>query len=142
MFTTRFKVRSTQVDAFGHLNNAAYLEIYEWARWEWADADGLDARKMVEERGIGPAIVHIDLSFHRELRMHDTVRVDTWFSDLQKVRATVSQEMYKEDGELASRVHITFVMFDLKTRKVVSMPAEMTRLFDHDAETRRRRPSK
>jgi acyl-CoA thioester hydrolase len=139
MFTTSFKIRSTQVDSFGHLNNAAYLEIYEWARWEWADEDGFDARKLVEKQGIGPAIVHVDLTFMKELRMHDEITVRTWFDSCEKVKACVAQEMIKADGELASTVNITFVMFDLKTRKMIPMPEEIQKLYGLDEEYRRTR---
>ena len=139
MFTTNFTVRSTQVDTFGHLNSAAYVEIYEWARWEWADEDGLDAKKFAEEQGIGPAIVHIDVSFHRELRHHDRVTVRTWFHAMEKIKATVAQEMIKEDGQVASSVLVTFVMFDLEKRKIVSMPDGIKRLYEADEAYRKSR---
>jgi YbgC/YbaW family acyl-CoA thioester hydrolase len=136
MFETNFKVRSTQVDTFGHLNNAAYLEIYEWARWEWSENGGFDPHIMIEERGIGPAIVHIDLSFSKEIRIHEEITVRTWFSALKDPKGVIAQEMIDKDGTIASKVLITFVMFNLKTRKITRQPDEMQALFDQDRDYR------
>lgn len=138
MHETRFKVRSTQVDTFGHLNNAAYLEIYEWARWEWAEDGDTDPVGMTQQRGIGPAILHIDLSFKKEIRLHEEITVRTWFHSMERIRARIAQEMIKADGEVASRVLITFVMFDLNTRKVTSIPDEMRAMYRADEEYRNR----
>lgn len=137
MHEMKVKIRSTQVDTFGHLNNAAYLEIYEWARWEWASADGPDPINLVAERGLGPAIVHIDLDFYREIQFHDAITVRTWFKELTGTKGIICQEMLRSDGVVASKVLITFVMFNLKTRKVVPIPEEMRRLYDVDEAYRR-----
>ena len=136
MHETQFKVRSTQVDLFGHLNNAAYLEIYEWARWEWAESGGDDPLKMVEEKRIGPAILHIDLTFSKEIRQNEEITVRTWYHSMERIRAQIAQEMIKADGQVASKVLITYVMMNLETRKVTSIPDEMRALYEADEEYR------
>ena len=132
MYETKFKVRATQVDLFGHLNNAAYLEIYEWARWEWAEASGEDPVSWAQEKRIGPAILHIDLSFQKEIRLHEEITVRTWYHSMERIRAQIAQEMIKADGEVASKVLITYVMINLDTRKVTSIPDEMRTRFQAD----------
>ncbi len=141
MFETRFKIRATQLDTFGHLNHAAFLEIFEWARWEWAVAGGPDPMRMVQEQGIGPAIVHVDIHFSKEVRFHETVLVKTWFKELGKRRGVIGQEMLKPDGSLASRATITFVMLNLKTRKMDRIPEEMRAMYQADEPYRRLRAS-
>jgi len=136
MHECKFRVRSTQVDSFGHLNNAAYLEIYEWARWEWAEASGDDPVKWVEEKRIGPAILHIDLTFSKEIRHHEEITVRTWYHSMERVRAQIAQEMIKTDGQVASKVLITYVMMNLDTRKVTAIPEEMRSRFDADEKYR------
>ena len=136
MHETKFKVRSTQVDLFGHLNNAAYLEIYEWARWEWAEARGDDPMKWVEEKRIGPAILHVDLTFSKEIRQNEEITVRTWYHSMERIRAQIAQEMIKADGQVASKVLITYVMINLDTRKVTSIPDEMRAMYEADEEYR------
>jgi YbgC/YbaW family acyl-CoA thioester hydrolase len=136
MHESRFRVRSTQVDSFGHLNNAAYLEIYEWARWEWAEASGGDPVRLVEEKRIGPAILHVDLTFSKEIRHHEEITVRTWYHSMERIRAQIAQEIIKADGQVASKVLITYVMINLDTRKVTSIPDEMRAMYEADEEYR------
>jgi thioesterase-3 len=122
MFETTFRVRSTQVDQLGHLNNAAFLEIFEWARWEWAEEGGSAFHDMMYTQGLGPVIVHIDVGFRREVRFHEKLRILTWLISCEGRKGVILQRMIREDGELASEARFTFVTIDMAKRKVVAMP--------------------
>jgi acyl-CoA thioester hydrolase len=139
MFESKYKIRFTQIDTFGHLNNAAYLEIYEWARWEWAEAGGIDVFEMTKKKGVGPAILHVDLNFHKEITAHEEIVVRTWFHKLDGFKGVIAQEMIKQDGSLASSVLFTFVMFNVNTRKVVKVPKEMKEIYESEEDYRKER---
>lgn len=47
--TLEFDIRPTELDSFGHVNNARYLEFLEWARAEWGRVRGLSYDKFREE---------------------------------------------------------------------------------------------
>jgi YbgC/YbaW family acyl-CoA thioester hydrolase len=128
-----YVIRPTQVDTFGHLNNAAYLEIFEWARWEWAAAEGMALERLIAEQRTAPAVLHVDLSFFKELRMHERVRVRTWVQLLETVKGVVGQEMLKADGALAARLWLTFTMFHLERRRAVALPEALRAAFAADA---------
>ncbi len=126
MFVGRYRVRSTQVDQLGHLNNAAFLEIFEWARWESTESGDFPFTALMDEQGIGPVIVHADVTFRREVRFHEHVRVTVEFSKTEGKRGVIRQEIIREsDGEVAAVALFTFVMIDLALRRVVPMPAEL-----------------
>ncbi len=139
MHETQVKVRPTQIDTFGHMNHAAYLEVFEWARWEWAADQGMDTERMAAEERIGPAVLLVDLTFLKELRMHDEVRVRTWVQDLQRVKGVMGQELIRADGAVAARMLLTFAIFHLDKRRVVKMPEALQAAFDADADYRRQR---
>lgn len=139
MHETSLVIRSTQVDIFGHLNNAAYLEVFEWARWEWAAARGMDALQWAEARRLGPVVLHVDLTFQREVRMLEPVVIRTWFEKLERVRGVLGQELYKADGVLGAQMWLTFAIVDLERRRVAPMPPEMTAAFTADAAYRESR---
>ncbi len=122
MFETTVRVRSTQVDQLGHLNNAAFLEIFEWARWEWAEEGGSAFHDMMKTDGLGPVIVHIDIGFRREVRFHDRLTIRTWLVGCDGRKGTILQRMIRPDGQLASEARFTFVTIDMAKRKVVAMP--------------------
>jgi thioesterase III len=122
MFETSIRVRSTQVDQLGHLNNAAFLEIFEWARWEWAEVGGSAFHDMMHTQGVGPVIVHADVSFRREVRFHERLRILTWLVGCDHKKGIILQRMIREDGELAAEARFSFLTIDLARRKVVAMP--------------------
>ncbi len=136
MHETQIRIRSTQVDTFGHLNNAAYLEVFEWARWEWAESLGMDINRISEKERMGPAVMHVDLSFFKEVHMHETVTIRTWFDQIERVKGVMGQELFKEDGLLAASALITFVMFHLDKRKVLPMPSFFQEAWEHDEQYR------
>ena len=125
MFETSFRIRSTQVDQLGHLNNAAFLEIFEWARWEWGEQAGSGFQGMIAGRGLGPVVVHADVSFRREVRFHERVRVQTRMESCAHRQGIIHQRMLRADGKLASEARFTFLMMDLAQRRIVPMPKEL-----------------
>lgn len=130
MFETGFRVRSTQVDQLGHLNNAAFLEIFEWARWEWAEVDGSAFRDSMQDQGLGPVIVHIDIGFRREVRFHERLTIRTWLVSSDGRKGEILQRMILEDGQLAAEARFTFVTIDMARRKIVAMPAAIVALVE------------
>jgi thioesterase-3 len=122
MFETSIRVRSTQVDQLGHMNNAAFLEIFEWARWEWAEVGGSAFHDMMHQQGLGPVIVHADISFRREVRFHEHLRILTWLVACERKKGVILQRMFREDGELAAEARFSFLTIDLAARRVVPMP--------------------
>jgi YbgC/YbaW family acyl-CoA thioester hydrolase len=133
MHEMRIRIRPTQVDTFGHLNNAAYLELFEWARWEWAEVSGLDIERLATEQRIGPAVLHVDLSFTKEIRMHEAVAIQTWVQQLQRVKGVMGQRMLKADGQPAAQLWLTFAMFNLDKRRAVAMPDGLQTAYQADA---------
>ena len=127
-----FKIRSTQVDVFGHLNHAAYLEIFEWARWEWLIARGMDPIAQFIGRGLGLAIVRIETDFIKEVRMLEEVTVRSWGEKLEKIKFQLGQEMINQQGEQVCRQILTGVTIDLKARKALPIPGDMLAIFQQD----------
>ena len=135
MHETRIKVRSTQLDAFGHLNHAAFLEILEWARWEWAEEAGLSGRDLVRAAGrgepaAGPAVVHLEVDYRREVGLHDELTVQTRLVAANGVKGTIRQRVLLPDGTLACEARVVFVMFDLVRRRATRIPPEMRALVE------------
>jgi len=125
MHETTLRVRSTQVDQLGHLNNAAFLEIFEWARWEWAEDGGAGFRRLMADRGIGPVVVRAEVDFRREVRFHEHVRILTRLEACDSRKGIIAQQMLRADGQVAAEASFTFVIIHLAERRVVEMPDEV-----------------
>ena len=93
-------VRWSDMDAYGHVNNARFLTLYEEARvamfFVAARAQGLTTF----EDGI--VISRHEIDYLRPVDYGDPVRIELWISELRAASFTVAYELF--DGDvLASR---------------------------------------
>ena len=65
-------IHEQHLDTFGHVNNAAYLQILEEARWDLITRNGYGLDE-VHRRRIGPVVLDVELRFRRELRNRQRV---------------------------------------------------------------------
>jgi YbgC/YbaW family acyl-CoA thioester hydrolase len=71
-----FPVRGYEIDLWGHVNNAVYLNWLEQARWMLFTDTELG--QIYTDAGIKPVVRHIEIDFRAETVFGDTVRIDTW----------------------------------------------------------------
>jgi acyl-CoA thioester hydrolase len=103
-------VRWSDMDAYGHVNNARFLTLYEEARvamfFVGARAQGLTSF----EDGIVVARQEID--YLRPVDYGEPVRIELWISELRAASFAVSYELF--DGDvLASRAKTVCVPYNL-----------------------------
>jgi acyl-CoA thioester hydrolase len=103
-------VRWSDMDAYGHVNNARFLTLFEEARVEMffvgARAHGLGSF----EEGI--VISRHEIDYLRPVDYGDPVRIEMWISEMRVASFTVSYELY--DGDvLASRAKSVCVPYNL-----------------------------
>lgn len=103
-------MRWSDLDAYGHVNNARFLTLYEEARvamfFTGARAHGLTSF----EEGI--VIARHEIDYLRQVSFEDPVRVELWISELRAARFTVNYELF--DGTvLASRAKSVCVPYNL-----------------------------
>lgn len=111
-------VQETDLDSYGHVNNAAYLRLYEQARWDLTNANGYGI-KTIQESKQGPVILEINLKFRKELVAREKITIETVMLDLNGKISRVKQIMRKDNGEEASEAIFTFGLFDLKSRRLI-----------------------
>ena len=111
MHEKRVEIRWSDVDAFGHVNNAVYATYLEECRDEWLDAalgDGEAAWDFV--------IARLAIDFRRELRLEDERLV----ASCRPVRigrssVTLREEIRTLRGELAAEAEAVIVARDAAT---------------------------
>jgi len=103
-------VRWSDMDTYGHVNNARFLTLYEEARvamfFTGARAHGLTSF----EEGI--VIARHEIDYLRPVDYGHPVRVEMWISELRASRFTVAYELFDE-GALASRASSVCVPYNL-----------------------------
>ena len=109
-FTYPCPVRWSDMDAYGHVNNARFLTLYEEARvamfFVGARARGLTSF----EDGI--VISRHEIDYLRPVDYGEAVRIELWICELRAASFTVAYELF-DDGVLASRARSVCVPFNL-----------------------------
>jgi YbgC/YbaW family acyl-CoA thioester hydrolase len=111
-------IRESHLDTFGHMNNAAYLVLFEEARWEFITKNGYGL-KQVQELQQGPVVLELTMKFKKEITLREKIRITTRLVDHQKKITRLHQEILKEDGTVATEIDLVFGLFDLKTRRLI-----------------------
>jgi thioesterase III len=122
----RLLIHERHLDLFGHVNNAAYLEIFEEARWDWVTGNGYGVRE-VRERGLGPVLLEARLRFHREVTNRDDVIIRSRTVEYKGKIGRLEQAMLRADGTAACTAEFVIGLFDLKTRRLVKPTPEWLR---------------
>ena len=109
-FIHEASVRWSDMDAYGHVNNARFLTLYEEARvamfFVGARAHGLGSF----EEGI--VIARHEIDYLRPVDYGHPVRIEMWISELRAGRFTVAYEL-SDEGVLAGRARSVCVPYNL-----------------------------
>ncbi|GLY01419.1 MULTISPECIES: thioesterase family protein [Actinoplanes] len=103
-------VRWSDMDAYGHVNNARFLTLYEEARVAMVFTAAKESGLVTFSDGI--VIARHEIDYLRPVDFGDPVRIESWVSELRAAAFTVSYELY-DDGVLASRAKTVCVPYDL-----------------------------
>ena len=116
-------IRESHLDTFGHVNNAAYLVLFEEARWDFITNNGYGLKK-VQELQQGPVVLELNLKFKKEIILREKIRVTMELVEVKGKISRFRQQMIKEDGTVATELELIFGLFDLRTRRLIDPTSE------------------
>lgn len=114
-------VTADQIDVLGHLNNAAYLAIFEAARWAVLTETGVPFERLVQY-GVSPVILEVNLKFRREVRLGEEIVVETRFTRTGPRRFLAHQRMVDAAGKLRASAELVGSFFDVVNRRITDPP--------------------
>ncbi len=107
-------LRWSDMDAYGHVNNARFLTLYEEARVALFFTGARQMGLTSFEDGI--VIARHEIDYLRPVDYGDPVRVEMWVEEIRPSRFTIAYEMI--DGEfVASRARSVCVLFNLELQR-------------------------
>lgn len=120
-------IREMHLDSFGHVNNAAYVQLYEEARWDFITKHGFGL-DYIQKHQVGPVILDLKVRFKRELKNRETIKILSQTIEIVSSKIMVlEQSMVKSDGKIASDAIFTIGFFDMKERKLINASPEWLR---------------
>lgn len=97
-----------QCDAYGHLNQAAFLVLFERARWDmFVAGPGLD---VFQRAGVWPAVRHASVDYLAQVFPGDTLRFQQTLTHLGRTSFTLRQSARRlQDDALVATAEFVFV---------------------------------
>lgn len=124
VFEYEVLIRELHLDSFGHVNNAAYVQLYEEARWDFITKNGYGLDYVLKHQ-MGPVILDLKVRFKRELKNRETIKILSKTIEVVNPKMMVlEQTMVKADGKIASDATFTIGFFDMKERKLINASPE------------------
>ena len=118
LFRYQVLIKEHHLDTFSHVNNATYLELFEEARWEFLHARGFHL-KTIHELGVGPVVLECHIKFLKELRLRQSIVIESQMISYEKKIGVMKQDIYDESEAICCQAKMTFGFFDMKTRKLI-----------------------
>lgn len=124
-FETTVDLRYTDLDTYGHVNNAVYATIIEEARVDYLETvlDGVDADVAGLDNGTGIVLANLELSFQRPLRRTEKVTVRVRVPKLGSSSIPFEYEI-RDDGAVVATGETTVVTIDRETGESVPIPED------------------
>lgn len=127
---TEIEVRSYELDSFGHVNHAVFLNYLEHGRFELLRAIGMPPESL-PARGLSIYVVRLEIDYLKEARVGDRLLVRSRVEAFRRTTMVLAQEIARHspsDAVLAeARVTAVWVGPD---RRPTRVPEEVRRAFE------------
>ncbi len=118
-------VRWGDMDAFGHVNNAAYFTYCESARIRYFEELGIDMRREREDPH-GPAVVSATCNFRRQVHHPASLEVGARVTHVGRTSFTLDYLIVRrDDGEIVADGTSSVVWVDYSEGTAVPVPEDL-----------------
>ena len=118
------EARSYELDPYGHLNNAVYINWLEHGRLGYLRDRGLTYTSIPEQFGVHVVVVRTDISFKAQVMLGDRLVIESRIERFGTSSFTFAQQIRYRDGRIAAGGAVTMVCVEAEGRSV-PMPAPL-----------------
>jgi YbgC/YbaW family acyl-CoA thioester hydrolase len=120
------RVRSYELDSFGHVNHAVHLNWFEQARFETIEAAGF-APATLAEKGWGIHVVRVEVDYRREARLGEEMLITTTVERVRNSSMALTQVAHCQPGrEVVAEARVVLVWIG-PDRAPMRIPDEVRR---------------
>lgn len=123
VFEQSIVIREGQLDTFGHVNNARYLEIFEQARWDLITDNGFGL-DYIQSSGTGPVVLEVHLRFLREIKNRQQVLVRSFVDNYEGKIGRMTQQLLDDTAQVCCEGKFVIAQWDTRTRKIIEPTPE------------------
>ena len=125
---TDITIRTFHTDAFGHVNNSRYLELFEEARWRYAEDIGLI--QLLKQQNLGFIIMDLRLRFRKPVFEGSQVTIKRSLDMLGSASGEVHQQLQVGPGSPAVKGTFHFILIDRDNGKSVPIDGAIRELLN------------
>jgi YbgC/YbaW family acyl-CoA thioester hydrolase len=118
----KFTARGYELDSYGHINNAVYLNYFEHARWEFFRE--LDLYPFLKENDNLPVVTDVHIRYQREIRLFDELTIES-FCFQEKPYLIFQQKIINNKTGMTSARATTKLIFLDKDKVATDVPGEV-----------------
>lgn len=122
MFEYKFSARGHELDSYGHVNHAVYLNYLEQARWELFRQ--LDLVKYFKENDLLLVVIEVQVRYHREINLFDEIEIRTVVTS-NPPYLVFNHKMYFRGTKVKACTASVKTLFTDKGRLVRDIPQEI-----------------
>ncbi|HYO59323.1 acyl-CoA thioesterase [Archangium sp.] len=128
-YSKSFEVKWADVDANRHMRHSVYGDYATHVRFSFMAEHGFDLARFGALQ-FGPVIFSDETQYRKEVTLGDVLRIDLQASGLSPsgARWRMRQNIYRQDGKLAAVHNISGGWLNLRERKLMPPPQELTEL--------------
>lgn len=123
VYSYPIKILEHHLDAYGHVNNVAYIGFFEQARWDMITARGCGLG-YVKSSSTGPVVLEIQCKFRRELVLRQDVVIKSFLESWRGKVGIMKQVIQDDQDQIYCEAEIKFGVFDLNLRKLITPSAQ------------------
>jgi acyl-CoA thioester hydrolase len=116
-------IKTYDIDFAGHVNNIVYIRWLEDMRLLWLKK--FLPLEELSENNLFPVIRSTHIEYKRQLKMFDKVKAITYLSKMERELIWTLRTEFKSDNKFSAIAEQKGVAFNLKTNKMVGLPATM-----------------
>lgn len=126
MHQINLTVRGYELDSYGHVNNAVYLNYMEQARWEMFRS--LELLDPLDHEGFKVVVTEISVRYQREARLLDELTILTKCRRVPPYIIFEHRIIRNEDSITLAKGKVKTVLLD-SNRSVTDIPPLMEKIF-------------
>ncbi len=107
-FETSVIVRSYELDSYGHVNNAVYLNYLEAARSDMLRQVGMSFNDF-KKIGAFPVVVEANVRYRSPSFADDVLIIKTTMAEVRRATCLMDFEVHKKDGTLVLTAQMEFL---------------------------------
>jgi len=120
-FIARVRVRSYELDSFGHVNNAVYLQYLEYARCEYMRQRQLSFNDFKKWNAV-PYVVGVEISYKSSCRADDELEIEASISQWGRGSFVMEYTVHNlTSGRVAATARMKFAFVD-SAEKIIAVP--------------------